>query len=141
MTAILRSAGAWLRRQFDPPRRPAPPAVVARVGEVISCENGHELYRLLVDIKQGMTARAGQVERIDPAAQEPRPGHAVIKKCPHCEARWMRRRAPTLPNEVHFADGWRFMGVPAMPGAATALPFFNPNAKIIAGGPRLPKAT
>ncbi|MEQ8394999.1 hypothetical protein [Thalassobaculum sp.] len=63
---------------------------MVRAGHIVTCENGHPLYRVAVDIYAvpDSCPRSDDLERIDPEAQEP-VKHLMIRPCPHCKAPWL----------------------------------------------------
>lgn len=86
-----------------------PPSVqpLARKGEIITCEAGHELYRLRVGLypRSGLSASAFEV--IDAEhAHRPKAGGRFEPRC-KCGKPWYRAPWGIVPGAIHFADGWR----------------------------------
>ena len=76
--------------------------ILARKGEIVTCENGHALFRLTDDMYAGSRFRAGSFETVGTDVQKPAAGEK-IKPCA-CGARWVKG-GPGV--RVHFEDGWR----------------------------------
>lgn len=68
-------------------------------GDIVTCENGHELYKIIRDIDYGETMKADQFLPLGDDVQKPENG-VQFEPC-KCGAPWYR------PAQIHFKDGWR----------------------------------
>jgi hypothetical protein len=69
-----------------------------RAGHIVTCPDGHALYRATAPswvAMVGETPKSERFERIDAAAAEP-VRFAMIRTCPHCRKPWL----PTLYAEA-----------------------------------------
>lgn len=78
--------------------------MTARAGEIVTCINGHALYRMVEDVNDGGIFFSGRFEVVDGQAPKPVP-YQMIVECPRCAAPW----ADWMPGvvRIHFSDGWR----------------------------------
>lgn len=76
-----------------------------REGEIITCEGGHQLYRITKDIQRFETFRSSQAEPIHSAMPVPEMGHPY-EPCPECDRRW-QKAVRGGGQRFHFEDGWR----------------------------------
>lgn len=76
--------------------------------DIITCERGHPLYRLVSDVFKGAPLRAVEVERLDPRVEIPM-RRSIIRGVCHCGARWIGapRDGEIGVNRIHFEEGWR----------------------------------
>ena len=87
------------------------PYLIAKAGEIVTCESGHEICDVAEDIYGHGRIASKQFAnfRWDYA---PKSGETV-PNCPQCGARFILARAPHLGGGVvHIDDEWR--GVPRM---------------------------
>ncbi len=86
----------------------APRQLMAFKGDVITCANGHQLYKIAKNIVPGESIKAKHLVRLTKKAQKPKDGDAIAKEC-HCGAPWMRlKEEGKRAAQVHFSDGeWR----------------------------------
>lgn len=81
--------------------------IMAKAGDVVTCEAGHELYRVVKDfVLYGGPLMSENFERIDPTMPEPIKHTRVSGVC-RCGALWLRTKAMDGKTGIHFIDGWR----------------------------------
>lgn len=82
---------------------------MGRKGDIITCEGGHELYRLTAPIYPAMNPLpSDRFEVIDAAAAEVPTRKARVRGvCRKCGAPWIKMPPTDKAKAIHFADGWR----------------------------------
>lgn len=63
--------------------------ILGRAGDIVKCEDGHPLYRLLGDIESGEIILSGMFEAIGNA--QPPHEEVAIKGCHICGKPWLKR--------------------------------------------------
>jgi len=85
--------------------------LIASEGDIVTCENGHQLYRITRDVPQGAFLHTTQFQAIHESLNDPLPLTKIPMKCPDCSARWMKGGSSGLSLmhyfRVHFEGGWR----------------------------------
>lgn len=75
-----------------------------KVGDIVTCENGHQLYRAAMDLETDSPFLApGQFIALHEVLTNP----VRMEKyppCPFCSSAWIKWTDRTY---VHFKDGWR----------------------------------
>lgn len=85
----------------------APRQLMAFKGDIVTCEKGHQLYKVKQNVLPGEPIKAKHLQRLTKDAQFPRNNVAIKTEC-HCGAPWMRQKPDSQAAQVHFADGeWR----------------------------------
>lgn len=75
-----------------------------KAGDIVTCQNGHELYRFTADAVP-CSVIMPTVDPVMDGLAAPVEGEAM-SPCPKCGGRWFRHDAPGA-FQMHFADGWR----------------------------------
>lgn len=76
---------------------------IGRAGESVTCENGHEVMRVLRDLHRGTQIRAGDFESVRDDYEIVRGTLIAPCSCGKRVVRW----SPSGGVQIHFADGWR----------------------------------
>jgi len=80
----------------------------AKPGELVTCPNGHELYRVRNVLVRNVAVKASDFKSVHPDMPDP-DARTAIKPCCVCGARFDRvvqdRGYPRF--QMHFSDGWR----------------------------------
>lgn len=71
-------------------------------GSIVTCELGHELYRLLKDQHRYDVVHAADFELLEPTMPMPVEREDMAPVCSVCGAKWQKME-PGL--KMHFADG------------------------------------
>ncbi len=80
--------------------------IVALHGEIVTCEAGHEVYRVVVDqLRSHRMFRHTHYRSVHPEVPNPRPDVKIPVRCP-CGASLIRSLS-LVGMQMHFADGWR----------------------------------
>lgn len=84
--------------------------LIAEAGDIVTCEKGHKLYRMAVDVPRYSPMKAAQFICLTEQAQAPVAGEKV-RPCV-CGADWFQLESndmgfPTGRSRVHFEEGWR----------------------------------
>lgn len=83
--------------------------LVVRAGEFISCENGHNIYRITHDARSMDVMLASYFEPCE-GVEKPKVGDSVKTKCPFCGAR-VFIEGPWNGYLPHVNGEWRGQGV------------------------------
>ena len=81
----------------------------AKEGEIITCSNGHPLYRLRYDIYSGEPMRASSLETVDERLPTPQFG-SVVPDCPECGAPVLQSGELYIGGRRRTGEGWELMG-------------------------------
>lgn len=76
-----------------------------KAGDVVTCEAGHKLYRVLRDQSRDRAISAKDFERIDERMPQPVQCERFARRC-HCGAAWWRGNGRG-GHQFHFEEGWR----------------------------------
>jgi hypothetical protein len=76
----------------------------ADVDDIVTCERGHPLLRVVTPLFRQSVIKAAAFEAINPRAPEPHSGDAIIPRC-YCGALYARRKGWGFA--MHFEEGWR----------------------------------
>lgn len=76
--------------------------IYVREGEIVTCENGHELYEITRDVERFERVSAVQFSPVSIGVPEPVNGEP-IPDCPLCGARFHDSET----SRFHFKEGWR----------------------------------
>lgn len=80
---------------------------LARKGEVVTCENGHEICDVVVDIAAGDAVRSsGQFANWRSGMPEPKPSEPLAP-CAVCGARWAGKPPGFTGSVLHIGKEWR----------------------------------
>lgn len=74
-------------------------------GSIISCPNGHHLYRLTRDVVRWTLIKAADFECIEDRMPQPVAGEMMKRECAYCNEHWIRK-SPNGGETVHFTTGW-----------------------------------
>jgi hypothetical protein len=75
-------------------------------GDIVTCEAGHEHYRILHPQQRFTPIRAKDFETIEPYGRTPISGHPMAPTC-QCGAKIMRHNLDSGGLSMHFKDhGW-----------------------------------
>lgn len=83
--------------------------IIARPDDIITCEKGHPLYRMVRDLSFPGALKVEDVEQISPRAPSPTEGRKVNPRC-SCGAYWFHWMPIGMGQrcvQIHFEEGWR----------------------------------
>lgn len=82
--------------------------VIGRCGDIVTCENGHEVCELLEDIDTTQTASADALGLWRLGQVKPSPGERIDQssRCGICDARWAATSHHGRGATLHVNGGW-----------------------------------
>lgn len=86
--------------------------VIARPGDLVTCPEGHVLYRVRNVLLRHSAIRAADFKSAHPKMPEPRADKRDnMQPCADCGAVWWRFGHDGVRFQMHFSDGWRPHGI------------------------------
>jgi hypothetical protein len=86
--------------------------LIARKGEIVTCENGHEICDVAEDIEASSIVRRNQFTAWRQPEHAAGDGPAAIGPCTVCGARWVGVPEGKTGSYLHIGDQWRPMWEP-----------------------------
>ncbi len=81
--------------------------VIAIKDEIVTCEMGHHIYRVEVDLlRSHRIFKAANFTSVHEDLEDPVPNERMKLRCPTCGSAFIRV-VSNVGNQLHFESGWR----------------------------------